>query len=269
MEKKISFIDYKSSDFYFLYLKQQSKRGATAHKWQEHSFYEIQYIAEGESEYMLENRRYELKKGDVLLIKPACPHYKSRVIKTPSTVYCLGFLPTAIENNGLAERIFERGELVSLGENSPIADMLDLTRKKLQASKTNAASFIKLIAEAIVLLLCDLDIVEEREKETKNKAVQKMLAYIKENLTAIKRVEDVANALFFSDSYTRNLFKKEMGIGIMEYVRNKRVLLAYRRIRHGRRPSEVYAECGFSNYTTFYRAYTSYFGHSPKMQDSL
>ena len=96
-----------------------------------------------------------------------------------------------------------------------------------------------------------------------------MLEYIKENLTSIHKVEDIASALFFSDSYTRTLFKKEMKIGIMEYVRSKKVLLARRKIRHGASPTEIYAECGFSNYTSFYRAYVSQLGHTPRAQLKL
>ena len=55
-----------------------------------------------------------------------------------------------------------------------------------------------------------------------------------------------------------------MNIGIMEYVRNKKVLLANRKIKHGKKPTEIYIECGFSNYPSFYRAYSEYFGYPPK-----
>ena len=266
MEKNIEFIDYKNNDFYFLYLEKLSDEGETGDRWHEHSFYEIMFITEGESEYVIENRRYLAKKGDVLLIKGGSYHYKRRVIKSPMGVYCLGFIPEKIENGGIAERIFEKGEHFFIGTDSALAELLSAAKKKLQKSKNNASHFIKAMTESLVLILSDLDINEEKTPDVKNKNVQKMLDYIKENLPEIHKVEDIANALFFSDSYTRTLFKEEMDIGIMEYVRNKKVLLAHRKIRHGRRPSEVYAECGFSNYTSFYRAYLAYLGHTPRMQ---
>ena len=114
-----------------------------------------------------------------------------------------------------------------------------------------------------------LEANEEKIDEVKNPAVKRMLEYINENLTSIHKVEDVASALFFSDSDTRTLFKQEMKIGIMEYVRSKKVLLAHRKIRHGASPTEIYAECGFSNYTSFYRAYVSQLGHTPRAQLKL
>ncbi|MBR5139957.1 MAG: AraC family transcriptional regulator [Clostridia bacterium] len=266
MDNTSKVVDYKNSEFYFLYLKKFPEEGFTSERWHEHSFYEIMFIAEGENEYVIENRRYVTKEGDVLLIKPGSHHFKRRVIKSPSSLFCLGFLPEAIQNSRLAESIFDKGEHFSIGKDSVFYDVLNVARKKLELSRSNAAQFIKLAAESALLLLGDLDIQNEKVPDIKNPALQKMLNHIKENLTHINKVEDVAHATFFSESYTRTLFKKEMGIGIMEYVRNKKILLAHRKIRHGRKPTEVYAECGFSNYPSFYRAYLSYFGYSPKEQ---
>ena len=266
MNKHISCIDYKNNDFYFLYLKTAVDEGETGYKWHEHSFYEIMLIDGGESEYVIENRRYVAKKGDVLLIKPGVPHYKKRTLKNPTATYCLGFLPEAIANAGLAEKIFSDGEFFSAEEDSPLLKMLEVMKKKLEKSKSNASYFIKSMAEATVMLLYDLDLSCETSPEINNSSVQKMLDFIKNNLCSINKVEDISKALFFSESYTRTLFKKEMNIGIMEYVRDKKVLLAHRKIRHGKKPMEIYAECGFSNYPSFYRAYVSYFGHTPREQ---
>ena len=96
------------------------------------------------------------------------------------------------------------------------------------------------------------------------KNFQKILSYINRNLTLIKSVEDIANALFFSKSYIMHLFKSELREGVMQYVRNKKILLAHQKIRKGEKPTEIYTECGFSNYPSFYRAYCAYFGTSPK-----
>ena len=266
MNKNLNVTDYKNNDFYFLYLESTSDEGITRDKWHEHSFYEIMFIVDGDNEYVIENRRYVAKKGDVLLIKPGSHHFKRTKMSKHSTVYCLGFLPEAISNGGLAETVFDKGEHFSLSDDSPLLDVLSATRKKVSKSKKNISSFIKLAAEVVILILCDLDTEQEIVPEIKNAAVQKMLNYIKENLPNITKVSDVSGATFFSEPYTRTLFKKEMGIGIMDYVRNKKVLLAHRKIRHGRKPTEIYLECGFSNYPSFYRAYVSYFGYSPREQ---
>ena len=61
-----------------------------------------------------------------------------------------------------------------------------------------------------------------------------------------------------------HLFKSELRVGVMQYVRDKKILLAHQKIRKGEKPTDVYLMCGFSNYPSFYRAYTAYFGTSPK-----
>ena len=54
-----------------------------------------------------------------------------------------------------------------------------------------------------------------------------------------------------------------MGISLMKYIHNKRLLLAQERIRAGGKPTEVYALCGYKDYATFFRAYTKYFDKNP------
>ena len=93
---------------------------------------------------------------------------------------------------------------------------------------------------------------------------EKTLDFINASLKRISRLEDISEALFFSKAYIRAVFKKEMGIGIMEYVRNKKVVRAHERISRGEKPTEIYTDCGFSTYSSFYRAYVAYFGFPPK-----
>ena len=256
--------EIKTNDLYFLYIEKSDKEGKTNYEWHEHTFYEILFYAEGETEYVIENKCYRMKQHDVLLIKPGCHHFENNVIKNPSKIYCLGFLPEAIKSSEIAEKIFESGEKLSLDPNSPIFDLLNAARKKLSGNKNNSEAFIKAIAESVILMLNDMDICEESGSEIKNSTVQSILDFVKSNLCSIRKIEDISGKLFFSDSYVRTVFKKEMGIGIMEYVRNKKVLLAHRKIKQGKKPTEICAECGFSNYPSFYRAYTAYFGYSPK-----
>ena len=57
---------YMMNERYEVYEKQGAPIGAEAFHY--HSFYEVIYVLEGEYSSMLENRTYNLKKGDFLLI---------------------------------------------------------------------------------------------------------------------------------------------------------------------------------------------------------
>lgn len=89
------------------------------------------------------------------------------------------------------------------------------------------------------------------------------LAYINDNLTTLEGVEEVARSCFVTESYLFRLFKSELRQTPLKYINSKKLLLAERMISDGERPTAVYEKCGFSDYTTFYRNYRAFFGHSP------
>ena len=68
----------------------------------------------------------------------------------------------------------------------------------------------------------------------------------------------------YSDEfYFSRKFKKEVGIPIHKYILQKRLVYARKRIYEGAQPSKIYSDVGFKDYSSFYKAYLQYFGHSP------
>ena len=51
-----------------------------------------------------------------------------------------------------------------------------------------------------------------------------------------------------------------------KYITEKRLLYAQNQIKKGRRPTDVSVECGFDDYTTFYRNYCAEFGRPPSAE---
>ena len=264
MDKKSNVIQFKNENFYFLYLEKESEKGITNRTWHMHSFYEIMFFIDSESEYAVENNRYVTKRGDVLLIKPGSHHFERRVIKKESMFYCLGFSLNAVKSKELARRIFDKSEHIQLGEGHPIEKLLSAAKDIIKNAPAASELLLKSIAESVIIALDGPDINEKRNSEKMNDNIEKILDFINLNLLNINSIDDIASAVFFSNSYIRGTFKREMGIGVMQYIRNKKILLAHARIADGERPTKVFAECGFANYPSFYRAYVSYFGHSPR-----
>ena len=95
---------------------------------------------------------------------------------------------------------------------------------------------------------------EEKKKTSKKKTLSEMLSDIGE----------IANHLFVSESYLFRLFKRELHQTPKKYIREKRLLMAQKMLSEGEKPSRVSECCGFSDYTTFYRNYTAFFGRSPR-----
>ena len=255
-------------EFQFSYKVNTPKPGETNIPRHVHPYYELMFIDGGEVEFMVENRRYILKKGDVLIIKPAEYHYARRLFSVPYARYCIAFSPEFTFDKNFTEKLLTKGEKFSVKDDSAFALLAKIIREKAEKTSEHDVVFFRSIIDAMLISLCDAK-PESEGIVAGESNFQKILAYINLHLTTIKSVDDIAGALFFSKSYIMHLLKSELHVGVMQYVRNKKILLAHQRIKNGEKPTEVYLKCGFSNYPSFYRAYTAYFGTSPKCAKNL
>ena len=249
--------------FEFSYQVNCPEPGLTNNARHVHSYYELMYIDGGEVEFVVENSRYILKKGDVLIIKPAEYHYARYLFEVPYARYCIAFSPDFTFDKKFTEELLEGGKKFSIKEGSPFDLMAGIIKERAKNTGENDVVFFRSMIDAMLISLEDIKPESEGVTFGGNN-FKKILNYVNAHLTTIKGIEDISNALFFSKSYVMHLFKSELRTGVMQYVRNKKILLAHQRIRKGEKPTEVSVECGFSNYPSFYRAYVAYFGHSPR-----
>ena len=82
-------------------------------------------------------------------------------------------------------------------------------------------------------------------------------------LFSAEDIEELAGHLFISESYLFRLFKNELHQTPKQYICEKRLLLAQNMLNERQKPTKVALACGFSDYSTFYRNYTAFFGTSP------
>ena len=93
--------------------------------------------------------------------------------------------------------------------------------------------------------------------------VESAIKYINDNLFTITDLDEIASHLYISKTYLISLFKKHLKISPKQYVNEKRLLHAKNLILLGKRPTDIYEQCGFSTYTSFFRSYKKYFGKAP------
>ena len=93
-----------------------------------------------------------------------------------------------------------------------------------------------------------------------------VIRYIDENLTSIRSMDEICHALYISPSHLCKAFQEVLNISPMKYLRLRRLHHAHDLLRSGERPTTLYTECGFRDYSSFYRAYREHFGISPAEQ---
>lgn len=99
---------------------------------------------------------------------------------------------------------------------------------------------------------------------TANEKVHQAMEYINENISGDLSVSAIAESLYVHPSYLMHLFKKETGYTIGKYISEKRLFYANQLIASGKNITEACYLSGYQNYGTFYHAYKSRYGSSPK-----
>jgi AraC-like DNA-binding protein len=229
-----------------------------------HNAYELIYFLSGDATHVIEDKKYKLKKGDIVLIRPFKYHFIQ--IDKPSRYerYDILFDPRTlgIESVSLIER---HVEVINLKSNPRASELIQ--KMDFYLESFDEPTFRRLMSSLIDELFCLLSISPERQGREYTSiaapSLTEVLRYINENLTTLESIDEVAEKCFVSKSYLFRMFKKELLETPKKYITDKRLLLAERMINDGMRPTAVYEQCGFRDYTTFYRNYTEFFGRSP------
>lgn len=76
-------------------------------------------------------------------------------------------------------------------------------------------------------------------------------------------LRSIAGSLHFSVTYISHKFKEVMHIPIYQYILQKKLTHAHQLICSGTPATDAAYQCGFSEYSSFYKMYKKYFGVSP------
>ena len=141
-----------------------------------------------------------------------------------------------------------------------------LGRKDLSYHKinrfTNAEQFL-------IWLKNILTMTGEYLKNYKGKSqfalVQKTINYIHQNYATISSIEEIAANLFVSYSHLRNVFKKELGVTIHDFLLSVRMEAAKRMLTTSKMNlTQIAYKSGYSDYDYFKTVFTKYNGVTPR-----
>lgn len=243
-----------------------------------HDFFEIFFLVSGDVSYAIEGRLYRVMPGDILLISPRELHQvfvsgdrepyeryvlwvDSKLIRrlsTPDTDLSACLEPTGPGYSNtihpsreareriqlLMERIFQEAEVSDFG-----ADMLRDS----------------LICQLLVELNRQLARPEQHvEQLSGSPVVEDVVRYVNLHYGEALTLSFLAQQFHVSKYHLCHAFQKQMGSGLHQYILKKRLQIARNLLSAGRKPNGVFEECGFGDYTSFYRAFKSEYGISPR-----
>ncbi len=229
-----------------------------------HDSLELLCVVKGKVSYRVEGNIYKLRPGAILLMRSGEVH---KLIVNESEEYeryILSFEPELFDERLLAP-YFKR----ELGKrNLYLPKELDISP---------IAIFEKLFKELLVLdgkctlvanissLLSSICLAFSEERATKeiSSTENDIISYINENLTSKISLDDISKHVHLSASQINRIFKALMSTSVYDYILSKRLVLFKSKISEGKNAQVASLECGFSDYSSFYRLYKKRFGTAP------
>jgi len=229
-----------------------------------HGEYELLLFLSDGGFYVVEDSRFPIRPYTLLLVHPIAYHFAQVQDAPVYSRYMLAFKAQAVEGS-LLEAACQGTACYQLDKDHRIArafrQLDDLSRQEFG---DHTDLMLKALCTQILLAITLLR--QEGERHQEQLPTDPLFAYIEKNLTRIRSVHEIAAHLYMSPSTLTHQFKERMGISLMKYIRQKRLLLAQSLLEKGEKPLEVASKCGFREYTTFYKAYLRHFGTAPSKQ---
>lgn len=234
-----------------------------------HDAYELLFLTRGEANYTVDGKTYYLTRGSLVITRPMSVH--SITFHTAAEYERYDILFDAdILSSDICALLPDTLDVVSFAGNSIISELfrkMDYYCANLSGQTLNAV-LKHLTEEVLVNVSIAACQVEQNSEYTANPLVKHAVAYIDRHLTQALSVEQICAQLHITQSYLLHLFKKHLNISPKKYIMSKRLATAQMALRAGAKPVDVYKQCGFFDYSTFFRAYRNHFGHSPSAETS-
>lgn len=236
-----------------------------------HSRCEIYLFISGKVDYLVEGSRYPLKPDSLLIMRPSELHI-ARIVKAEryerfAINFPLDFMKEADPDMHLARAFLDR----ELGkENLFTEEQLDVKlARTLFTNMVNAKNDYErnlALKTNLPLLLYIIDkAFINRKQSEKNPPgfAEKVVSYINQHLFEEITIPELSEYFNYSPSQFTRLFKKNVGSAPWDYILRKRLTAARSLLYKGISTQNACEECGFSDYSSFYRSYVKYFNESP------
>ncbi len=244
-----------------------------------HDFYEVYYLLSGEVEYWVDGRIIRMAPGELLLINPLELHRPilgqenqnyERIVLWIDREYLEGLFSDQVNLSRCFDTSLpEHTHLIrpAASERSALTALLgEMVREYYSREYGSDLCAYGLFVQFMVQLnrMARHAQVHQEQTQQLSPLVEKTLGYIGENLAQPMTLEGLAARLYVSKYYLAHAFSREVGVSVYRYIMLRRLMMARQLLAAGESAGQVCRSCGFSDYTSFYRAFRSEYGISPR-----
>lgn len=235
-----------------------------------HEFVEMVYTFAGSGVHIVNNKRYTVKKGDLLFLNYNCTHAVETGggLKSANIMFKLEYIDLSLKNGGNVFSLLDTDNFsdfqnminkdnckihFSSDEREEFEMLLKRTIKEQNSPIEGSDFLIKAMLNQILVLIfrkMDFELADNLPINAE------LLKFIKNNCNKNLKLKDIANKNYYSSSYLSSQFKEYTGVSFTEYVINCRIERAMELLEKTTKPIEtIMTECGFSNRTRFFKKF--------------
>ncbi len=243
-----------------------------------HDFYKIIYFVSGRVSYKIEGKTYRLKPHDFVLVNYNAIHKPEIEDAVPYERYII-YLSGAFMRleNRLGQRLDHCFAMAGENNNHVVhfvpgsyERLLDCLLRMERAAGQEQEFLNDRMMEAsfleFMVLFNRMCIAQPQSFITTavyNEKIVDIISYIQEHLTEPISIDFLSGHFYISRYHLMRQFKEATGCSIHQYINEKRILDAKRRILSGVPASKACYDCGFADYSTFARRFKDIVGVAP------
>lgn len=241
-----------------------------------HDCYEIYYSISGGKQFLIDQKFYAIKPGDIFVINQYESHkltqvdsmVHERIVLSIHPEYAKRLSTSATNLDAcFSDRSADFSHKISFNKEQQ-KRFLYLINKITNAEGygqdvMEQSAFMEMMLMINAAVLAPHEVLS-RTDSVYNKQVDDILAYINQNIASPISIQQLAETFFLSESYICRIFKSSTGTTINKYINARRISIAKALLNDGDSVMEAYEKSGFTDYSNFFKTFTKAVGISPK-----
>ena len=260
-------------------------RGDTSCEEHVHEFVELIFITEGVCEHWINGKQYPAEKGDLLFVNYGQTHSfraKTNEYEYYNLLYTPRFFSEKLINSENIYDIFEiplfrefynlpmsSEQIVRFREDEymQVKKIVEEMEKEFIGKNIGYRSILdgysRILFSKLLRKIKNVN-ADAQTRTYINEITSECLAYINEKCFGKITLQEIAAHTFYNPAYFSRIFKKQVGINLIDYIKEKRIREAARLLRDSSLTVEdVMSRVGYTDKNHFYKNFKEIYQMTP------